>query len=252
MLSTLLLTCALGAWPSQADSTPARQDATSSVARRTGARGVSPEEIIAVARDVAPEWASMLEKARAEDPAAFQAAMTKGSRRLASLAVLRARKPQLYALRIEEIRVQGEIEGLVPLWVSASLGGRIGETKSLEARVRGLSGTLVDLNLRSRAMELAEIDAVMRTMRSELERDSRGREASVERMVAACREGRASTVLGGRSPVDTLPADAAASGSATPPSGNPANPNPNAPNDAKPAEGGEPAGASAAGDRPRR
>ncbi len=192
--------------------------ATAEAPARGGVRGVSPEALIEVAREVSPEWGTSLAEARARDPEAFKAAMSKGFRRLSSLAVLKARKPALYALRVEEIRVQGEIDALGPMWASASLTARAEEAASLEARIRGLSGTLVDLNLRSRAMELAELDAVMRSMRLELERDSRARESSVDAVVAACKAGSPSSVNLGRAPVDTLPPaaqtqpDAAASG----------------------------------------
>ncbi|MSQ90149.1 MAG: hypothetical protein EXS01_01980 [Phycisphaerales bacterium] len=159
--------------------------------------------LIAVARDVSPEWANILESARAKDPATFRAAAAKLGKRLASLAVLREHKPALYALRVEELRVQGQMEGLAPLWVSARLGVRVDEAAKLETQMRALAGTLVDLNLRSRAMELAEIDAVMRTMRADLERDARSRNASVEEVVNACRDGGPLPALGGRTPVDS-------------------------------------------------
>jgi hypothetical protein len=173
---------------------------------RAGARGVTPEDLIAVAHDVSPEWGARLAEAKARDAEAFQAAMASGVRRLASLAVLKARKPALYALRVEEIRVQGEIDSLGPMWASARLSGRVEEASGLEARIRGLSGRLVDLNLRSRAMELAELDGVLRAMRKELEQDSRGREGSIDALVAACKAGTVSSVTLGRAPVDTLPA----------------------------------------------
>ncbi len=166
-------------------------------------RGASPDELIAVAKDISPEWAATLEAARAKDSAAFEAVAAKGSRRLASLAVLKARKPELYALRIEEIRVQGELNDLSQHWASATLGGRTAEAESLETRIRGLAGTLVDLNLRSRAMELAEIDAVMRAMRKDLERDTRGRDDSINLVVDACRNGDEPPVLGGRAPISS-------------------------------------------------
>ena len=161
-----------------------------------------PDALIAVARDVSPEWAKTLESARAKDPQTFRAAAAKLGKRLSSLAVLRERKPDLYLLRVEELRVQGQLDGLGPIWMSARVGNRKEESEQLESQIRTLAGTLVDLNLRSRAMELAEIDSVMRTMRADLERDARARHETVERMVNACREGSGENVLGGRSPVE--------------------------------------------------
>ncbi len=164
--------------------------------------GPDADALISVARDVSPEWAKTLETARSKDPETFRVAAAKLGKRLSSLAVLREHKPALYALRVEELKVQGQLEGLGSQWMSARLGSRAAESEKLESQIRGLAGTLVDLNLRSRAMELAEIDAVMRTMRADLERDARARDETVEKMVSASRDGTGENVLGGRAPVD--------------------------------------------------
>jgi len=140
----------------------------------------------------------MLEQARASDPAAFREAVARAGKRLTSLAVLRIHKPALYALRIEEIRVQGELESAGSEWMTERGAAAEAAALKAEARVRDLAGRLVDLNLRSRAMELAEIDAVVRTMRIDLERDARRRDATVEEVVSGVREGRQETLLGGR------------------------------------------------------
>ena len=178
------------------------------------AGGPDADSLISVARDVSPEWAKTLETARAKDPETFRAAAAKLGKRLSSLAVLREHKPALYALRVEELKVQGQLDGLGPQWISARMGSRAEEAAQIETQIRGLAGTLVDLNLRSRAMELAEIDAVMRTMRADLQRDASGRNETVERMVFAVRDGTGELILGGRSPVDA--SASAASKTATP------------------------------------
>ena len=178
------------------------------------AGGPDADALISVARDVSPEWAKTLETARAKDPETFRAAAAKLGKRLSSLAVLREHKPALYALRVEELKVQGQLDGLGPQWISARMGSRAEEAAQIETQIRGLAGTLVDLNLRSRAMELAEIDAVMRTMRADLQRDASGRNETVERMVVAVRDGTGELILGGRSPVDA--SASAASKTATP------------------------------------
>jgi len=160
-----------------------------------------PQTIIEVARDVSPELLTMLEQARASDPAAFQEAVARAGKRLTALAVLRVRKPALYALRIEEIRVQGELEEAGSAWLAQRGAGGEAAALQSEGRVRELAGRLVDLNLRSRGMELAEIDAVVRAMRTDLERDARQRDATVDRVVADVREGKQEALLGGRSAV---------------------------------------------------
>jgi len=160
-----------------------------------------PQTIIDVARDVSPELLTMLEQALASDPAAFNEAVARAGKRLTALAVLRARKPGLYALRIEEIRVQGELEEAGSAWMAQRSAGGEAAVLQSEARVRELAGRLVDLNLRSRGLELAEIDSVVRAMRIDLERDARQRNATVDQVVAGVREGRHEALLGGRTAV---------------------------------------------------
>ncbi|MBU3728351.1 MAG: hypothetical protein FGM37_03770, partial [Phycisphaerales bacterium] len=118
---------------------------------------------------MSPAWASSLEKVRERDPAGFERATGVLAKRLKALAVLKDRKPQLYALRVEELRIQGEVTALADQWRSAVSTGRTEEASGIEAQLRAKVGTMVDLNLRSRAMELAELDEVMRSMRGDLE-----------------------------------------------------------------------------------
>lgn len=157
------------------------------------------ERIIAVARDVSPEWAASLEKVRERDPAGFERATGVLAKRLKALAVLKDRKPQLYALRVEELRIQGEVTALADRWRSAVGTGRTEEAAGIENELRGKVGTMVDLNLRSRAMELAELDEVMRSMRGDLERDARARDTTVMEALEAYRRGEEPAI--GRSPV---------------------------------------------------
>ena len=165
----------------------------------TAAAQDSTERIIAVARDVSPAWASSLERVRARDPQGFERATGVLAKRLKALAVLKDRKPQLYALRVEELRIQGEVTALADQWRSAVSTGRTEEASGIEAQLRAKVGTMVDLNLRSRAMELAELDEVMRSMRADLERDARARDATVADALEAYRRGEEPAI--GRSPV---------------------------------------------------
>lgn len=174
------------------------------------------ERIIDVARDVSPEWAASLEKVRERDPAGFERATGVLAKRLKALAVLKDRKPQLYALRVEELRIQGEVTALADQWRSAISTGRTEDATGIEAQLRSKVGTMVDLNLRSRAMELAELDAVMRSMRDDLERDARARDTTVADAIEAYRRGEAPEI--GRSPVAVPPA-VGAPGVAEPPTG---------------------------------
>lgn len=173
----------------------------------------SADRIIAVAHDVSPEWASSLQKVRERDPAGFERATGVLAKRLKALAVLKDRKPQLYALRVEELRIQGEVVALADQWRSAISTGRTEDAAATEQQLRSKVGAMVDLNLRSRAMELAELDEVMRSMRGDLERDARARDATVAEAIEAYRRGEEPAI--GRSPV-ALPHTGAAPHAADP------------------------------------
>lgn len=163
----------------------------------------SADRIIAVARDVSPEWAASLERVRERDPSGFERATGVLAKRLKALAVLKDRKPQLYALRVEELRIQGEVTALADQWRSAIGTGRTEDAAGIEKDLRAKVGAMVDLNLRSRAMELAELDEVMRSMRGDLERDARARDTTVTEALEAYRRGEEPAI--GRSPVGVTP-----------------------------------------------
>lgn len=204
------------------------------------------ERIIAVARDVSPEWASSLEKVRARDPAGFERATGVLAKRLKALAVLKDRKPQLYALRVEELRIQGEVTALADQWRSAISTGRTEDAAGIESTLRSKVGVMVDLNLRSRAMELAELDEVMRSMRGDLERDARARDTTVDEAIEAYRRGEEPAI--GRSPVTISPPGSASHAADPKPDSAPAKgPRGNAPGqpDAEKSSGAPASGASA-------
>ena len=193
---------------SQSAASPAPAQASAAPA---AAPQESSDRLIAVARDVSPEWAASLEKVRERDPSGFERATGVLAKRLKALAVLKDRKPQLYALRVEELRIQGEVAALADQWRSAMSTGRTEEASGIETQLRAKVGTMVDLNLRSRAMELAELDEVMRSMRGDLERDARARDATVAEAIEAYRRGEEPAI--GRSPV-VVPASPPATGAA--------------------------------------
>ena len=168
-------------------------------------RLLSPEQmdrIIAVARDLSPELATRLDEARARNADAFRSALGAQAKRLGSLAVLRERRPELYAIRIQELRLEAQVLALGEQLRSAIDAGRTDDAARLEATLRPLVLSFVDSNLRSRAVELASLDAMMRELRVDLERDARQRTDTVDQWVNALREGKEPVALGGRRPAD--------------------------------------------------
>ena len=160
------------------------------------------DRIIAVARDLSPELAARLDEARSRDADSFRSALGAQAKRLGSLAVLRDRRPELYAIRIQELRLEAQVLALGEQLHSAIDAGRTDDAARLEATLRPLVLSFVDSNLRSRAVELASLDAMMRELRVDLERDARERTDTVEQWVKALRDGKEPVALGGRRPAD--------------------------------------------------
>lgn len=160
------------------------------------------DRIIAVARDLSPELAARLDEARSRDADSFRSALGAQAKRLGSLAVLRERRPELYEIRIQELRLEAQVLALGEQLHSAIDAGRTDDAARLEATLRPLVLSFVDSNLRSRAVELASLDAMMRELRVDLERDARQRTDTVEQWVNALREGKEPVALGGRRPAD--------------------------------------------------
>lgn len=186
----------LDALPSLEPGLPSAQQARVLSAEQT-------DRIIAVARDLSPDLAARLDEARSRDADSFRAVLGTQAKRLGSLAVLRERRPELYAIRIQELRLEAQVLALGEQLHSAIDAGRADDAARLEATLRPLVLSFVDSNLRSRAVELASLDAMMRELRVDLERDARQRTDTVEQWVKALRDGREPVALGGRRPSES-------------------------------------------------
>lgn len=156
-------------------------------------RRMSPEQIervLATAREIFPEWADRLEQLREQDPEALERAVAGNARRLFALATLRERSPDLYKMKVEELRSQMELRRLADHMQELADAGDAAALESTREEIRVLATKHVDLGLRTRAMELAAMDEAIRRMRTELEADSLARDAAIDELVAAVEAGR--------------------------------------------------------------
>jgi hypothetical protein len=151
--------------------------------------GPMPQEmidrVIAVARDVSPDLAKQLEEKRSVAPDDMSQAMRQSARRLVALAVLKDRNPGLYAIRVEDVRLQLELRTLGEAYRAAQTAGDAAKAKVLEAQIAGKVKAQVDVDLRARAQELVALDEQMQTMREDLvQEQKRTAERVVERTEA--------------------------------------------------------------------
>lgn len=161
--------------------------------RMRGDGPMSPEmveRVMAVARDVSPELAERLENARQASPEDMGRAMRQGARRLVALAIVKERNPGLYAIRVEELRLQLELQRLGEEFRAATEAGDAARASALEAQIAGKARAQVDLDLKARAQELVALDEQVRVLRDELADEQRRTEERVAERIDAAKTGK--------------------------------------------------------------
>ena len=127
--------------------------------------------LMEVANDVAPEWAESLQKKYNSNPESFPEYVRQHGRRLMGFVMLRERSPILYQVRVDEMRCNRSINRVAKEYKQAVLDGRSEEMASIQQKLRELVRQSLDLELRARAMELAELDRALKQLKAELEEE---------------------------------------------------------------------------------
>jgi len=151
-------------------------------------RRLSPEQIdaiVEVASEVFPDGGNRLRELRERDPATLERVLGRQARRFFGLAMLRQRNPELYALKLAELRNQMELRTLAAQHDELAEGDASSESAraEIETRIRAIAERQVDLGLRVRGLELAAMDEAIRRMRTELAEDAEHRDAAISEMV---------------------------------------------------------------------
>lgn len=153
---------------------------------------MSPEmvdRIIEVARDVSPDLARQIEERRNASPEEMTQAVRQSARRLVSLAVLKQRNPELYAIRVEDLRLQLELRALGEQYRAAVEAKDDARAKSLDAQIAAKARAQFDVDVRARAQELVALDQQVKTMREELVQEQREADAKVAERAEATKKG---------------------------------------------------------------
>lgn len=183
--------------PAPAEGPAPRPSVGQDPARRDGGRWrtdgpMSPEmveRVLAVARDVSPELAAQLEKMRAESPEQVSQAMRQNARRLMALAVIKERNPGLYAVRVEDARLQLELRKLGDQYRSAVQSGDNAAAEVIGAQIAAKVRAQVDVDLKARAQELVALDEQMKALREELVAEQRRTADRVAERIDAVKKG---------------------------------------------------------------
>lgn len=166
-------------------------------ARRDGGRWrtdgpMSPEmveRVLAVARDVSPELAGQLEKLREESPEQVSQAMRQNARRLMALAVIKERNPGLYAIRVEDARLQLELRKLGDQYRASMQASDAAAAEAIAVQIAAKVRAQVDVDLKARAQELVALDEQMKALREELVAEERRTVERVAERIDAVKKG---------------------------------------------------------------
>jgi hypothetical protein len=158
-------------------------------------RGMPPlseemfEQVIAVGKDVSPEFGEQLEKLRNLSPEEKSQAMRQNARRLVTLAVLKRRNQELYDTRVKELRVQLELHALGEKYMAAETAKDASAMATLTTEIQKKVKLQVNLDLKARAQELKAMDKQLEDLKTELEQEIKETAERIAQRVEAVKKG---------------------------------------------------------------
>ena len=194
LFSCLLAAGLLGAAPRQSPTRPQADSVEAPTTRnRPAVEALDREQLdklVAVATDVSPEWGRMLRERVERDPDGAGRAILANGRRLFALSVLRDQDPDLYLMKVTELRLQAEMRELAQEYRSAMQSGRTEDAEETRRLLADKVREQVDLDLRARAQELAALDQHVQQLRVELSRDTIDRQVRMNELLDRLLQGR--------------------------------------------------------------
>jgi hypothetical protein len=161
------------------------------------------DRFILVAGELKPEWGSSLQSLRDTDQAQFQKAVS-SSRRLWHLVELHQRNPNLYTLRLEELRNGEQLRALGRAYREAMEAGNSPDAERLLGELRKLSLSHVDLQIRVRGEELAAMSEALEQLRQDMLLELQRREQLADELIEQLLAPREERSKPGESPENPL------------------------------------------------
>jgi hypothetical protein len=160
------------------------------IADRAGGppRPISPQDIdeaLAIVQEFDPEWAQRLRETRKDDPEGFMAAFSQHGQRLRGLVELRKRKPELYEVRLMEMKSDVQARRLAVRIRSLREQGQSAEIARLEAELLRVVSSQVNAGLKARGLELLALEDHIKHLRQQLQQDAQNLPATIERRMQA-------------------------------------------------------------------
>lgn len=142
-----------------------------------GRRELTDEDlarVLAVAREVSPEWGTAIEERIKSDPAQVKSALRTSGRRLLGLAALKERAPKVFEVKVAELRAQAETERTA-VGLRALEGLSEASAPTVEAGEKALADAAarqVEATLAARRAELDALEERLKRLRAEVEADA--------------------------------------------------------------------------------
>ena len=125
------------------------------------------EHVMAVAKEIDPELADQLSTMCENDPEAFQRIIRKQGRRLGSLIRLREEDPELFEVKVTELKTDAEIYHKAESLRGCELGTP--ESQAKIAELRGLIRAKTALTIRAQSLYISRLEKHLAACRAKLE-----------------------------------------------------------------------------------
>ena len=103
--------------------------------------------------------------------------------------MMKEREPNLYRVRVEDIRVQNQIRELGEAWNVAQKSGNVSSQETLMKDIELNAHKQVELDLQARGFEFVALDKSLKDARKKLQDDIRDRDKSIAEIIEAIRKG---------------------------------------------------------------
>lgn len=146
-------------------------------------RQLTPAEhdrALQILAELDPESAKRLTELRERDPAAFQRDFARFGRRLIGLMELEKRQPELFKVRLRELRLEVEERKLAEKIRQLREQNKVGEADALVPQLREKVKEHQGCRIQARGWELVLLDQHIKAMREQLQKDTENFDASIE------------------------------------------------------------------------
>ncbi len=141
------------------------------------------ELFMQVVKELNPDWGKSLDELGEQDEEAFRNAISSYGRRLWQLVELRKQNPDLYALRIREIRTRQRLLELGIAYRLALSEQRSDDVVRLLVEIQEKAQEQIDLQMRVRGEELAAMSDALEELRRELLLEATERVQRAEQLI---------------------------------------------------------------------